>query len=74
MMNEYVHNNLRDPAEEIFERLEAQVFDISRNMNVLMAFLETKLGPFKDDGGSNLKNKLEGKSKYQEDSRKESHK
>jgi hypothetical protein len=69
-----VHNDPRDPAEEIFERLEAQVIDISRNMNLLMAALASKREPFGDDGGSNSEIKSKGKSGDQEDSEKESRK
>jgi hypothetical protein len=53
MGDESVHNNSRDPIEERFERLEAQVVDINCNMNLLMAALASKLLPFRDDGGSN---------------------
>jgi hypothetical protein len=62
MADVYVHNNPRDLAEEIFEQLEEQVFNISRNMNLLEVALEIKLGQLRDDGGSNLENKLEDKS------------
>jgi hypothetical protein len=53
MVDESVHNNPRDPTEERLE-WEAQVADINRNMNLLMAALASKLEPFEDDGGSNL--------------------
>jgi hypothetical protein len=72
MENEFVHNNPQDPAEEIFERLEVQVIDINRSMNLLVLALASKLGPFGDDGGSNSENRSEGKSEDHEDSGKES--
>jgi hypothetical protein len=62
MADESVHNNPRDPTEERFEWLEAQVVDISHNMNLLMVALARKLRPFGDDGGSNSENRSEGKS------------
>jgi hypothetical protein len=43
-------------------------------MNLLMVALSSKLGPFRDDGGSNLENRSEGKLEDQEDSGKESRK
>jgi hypothetical protein len=72
MEDKSVHNNPQDPTKVRIERLGAQVVDISRNMNLLMEALENKLGPFRDDGGSNLENISEGKSEDQEDSGKES--
>jgi hypothetical protein len=62
MVDESVHNNPRDPAEERFERLEAQVVNISHNMNLLMAALARNLEPFGDDGGSNSEIISKGKS------------
>jgi hypothetical protein len=61
MENEYIHNNPQDPAEEIFERLKVQVFNITRNMNLLMVALARNLNLFIDYGGSNLEITLEGK-------------
>jgi hypothetical protein len=72
MEDEYVHNNPQDRVEESFDRLEAQAINISHNMNLLMAALANKLRLFRDDGGSNIEIKSEGKSGDQEDSRKES--
>jgi len=60
MENEYVHNNPQDPIDERFERLEAQVTDISCNMNLLMVAIARNIGPFKDDGGSNSNIRLGG--------------
>jgi hypothetical protein len=71
MVDKSIHNNPQDMAEERLERLKAQVSNISRNMNLLMAALTGKLGSFGDDGDSNSENKSEGKSKYQADSGKE---
>jgi hypothetical protein len=53
MADESVHNNPRDLAEKRFEGIEAQVVDIDRNMNLLMAALVRKIRLFGDDGGSN---------------------
>jgi hypothetical protein len=39
MENKSIHKNPRDPAEERFEWLEAQVTDINGNMNLLMVSL-----------------------------------
>jgi hypothetical protein len=61
MADVYVYNNPRDPVEEIFEQLEAHVFNITHNMNLLVVALERNLGPFRDDGGSNAENKSEEK-------------
>jgi hypothetical protein len=36
-------------------------------MNLLMVALASKIRPFRDDGGSNSKNRLEGKSEYREE-------
>jgi hypothetical protein len=69
-----VHIDPREPTEEIFERLEAQVVDISRNINLLMAALASKREPFGDDGGSNSEIKSKEKSRDHEDSGKESRK
>jgi hypothetical protein len=43
-------------------------------MNLLMAALARKIGPFGDDGGSNSKIESEGKSRDQENPRNESRK
>jgi hypothetical protein len=48
--------------EERFERLEAQVYDITRNIILLIVAIERKLRPFRDDGGSNSEHISEGKS------------
>jgi hypothetical protein len=53
MADEYVHNNPQDLAEEIFERLEEKVVDISCNMALLMVVLARKIIIFGDVGGSN---------------------
>jgi hypothetical protein len=74
MEDEYVHNNPRDPAEERFEWLEAQVVDISRNMNLLLVALASNLRLLGDDGGSNLEIGSEGKLGDQEYLEKESQK
>jgi hypothetical protein len=62
MENKSIHNNTRDPIEEIFERLEAQVIDINYNMNLLTEALAGNLKPFRDDRSSNSKIKSEDKS------------
>jgi hypothetical protein len=48
MAEEFVPNNSRDPAKEIFERLEAQVIDINRNMNLLMETVASKFRSFRE--------------------------
>jgi hypothetical protein len=53
MVDEYVHNNPRDPIEEKFVRLEEKVIDISCNMSLLMVALASKLRPFIEVGGLN---------------------
>ena len=55
-------------------RLEAQANEINHNMNLLMEALQRNIGPFGDDGGSNLDIRSKGKSGYQEEPRKESRK
>jgi hypothetical protein len=64
MEDESIHNNPQDLAKYIFDRLEEHVANINHNMKLLMASLARKLGPFEDDGGSNSKIRLEGKSGY----------
>lgn len=67
MVDEFVHNNAWDLAEERFVRLEEQVIDISCNM-ILMAALANNLGPFGlGVGGSNSEIKSDGKSRDNED-------
>jgi hypothetical protein len=61
MVDEFVHNNPRDPPEERFSRLEEKVDEISRNMALLMEALENKPGPFEVVGGSNSEIGSEGK-------------
>jgi hypothetical protein len=46
MVDDFVHNNPLDLAEEIFFRLEDQFTDISHNMTLLMVVLANKLRPF----------------------------
>ena len=70
MADESVHNNPRDPTEEIFVRLEEQVTGISRNTS-LMAALARKLIPFREVGGSNLEIRSDGKLGDNEDLEKE---
>jgi len=50
--------------EEQLTKLEIQVVDISRNMSILMAALESKFGPFGYYGGSNSEVGSEDKSRY----------
>jgi hypothetical protein len=64
MTCEFVHNNPRDLAEERIERLEAQVSNISNNMNLLTTSIEINLRPFEYDGGYNSEIVSEGKSRY----------
>jgi hypothetical protein len=54
MAGRSIHNNPQDPKSERFKMLEAQVTDINRNMNLLMASLISDLRPFGDDGDFNL--------------------
>ena len=74
MENKSIHKNPRDPAEERFEWLEAQVTVINGNMNLLMVSLARNIERFGDDRGSNSEIESEGKLRYQEYSRKESRK
>ena len=74
MEDESIHNNPQDLVKYIFDRLEAQVTNINRNMNLFMVALPRKLGPFVDDGGSNSKIILDGKLGDWEDLSKESRK
>jgi len=60
MVDKSIHNNPRDPVE-------AQVVDISCNMNLLIANRASKIRLFKNDGGSNLEINSEGKLGDQED-------
>lgn len=53
MAIESIHNNPQDLAEEIFSRLEAQVVDISCNMNLLMVALANEIG-IREDGAIKL--------------------
>jgi hypothetical protein len=53
MADKSTHKNPRDLEDEKFERLKAQVDDISHNMNLLMEVVESKLRQFGDYGGSN---------------------
>jgi hypothetical protein len=55
MVDEFFHNNPRDALEKRFSRLEEKVFDISRNMALLVVALANKFRPFKEVGGSNSK-------------------
>ena len=48
----------RDSADVRFSRLEQQVTDINRNLNLLMVALSNKLGIFGEDGGSKKEEKL----------------
>jgi hypothetical protein len=52
MVDEY-NSNPKDELEERFTKLEAQVFDISYNMVILMSSLERKFRPFGELGNSN---------------------
>jgi len=61
MADEFVHNHPRDPTKEIFKRLEVHVSDNNHNMNLLMTALASKLGLFRDDGGSTSEKILEWK-------------
>jgi len=54
MDDEFV-NNCIGPVKERFSQLEAQVIDISHNVNLLMPVLRNKLGIFKENGGTNAK-------------------
>ena len=55
----------KDDHEKLFTKMEIQVTDISNNMSILMAALESKFGPVNDFGRSNSyigsKGKLEDK-------------
>jgi hypothetical protein len=53
MVDEY-SNNPRDDSKERFSKLEAQVFDISHNMEILMVSLESKFKPLNEFHSSNL--------------------
>jgi hypothetical protein len=53
MADESVHNNPRDPIEEIFMRLEEKVVGISHNMALITVALEIKVGSFGEARGSN---------------------
>ena len=55
---------LVDDYEQLFTKLEIQVADISSNMSILMAALESKFGPFGYYGGSNSEVGSEDKSRY----------
>jgi hypothetical protein len=65
-VDESIYKNPRDPVEERFERLEAQVVEICRDMNLHMVTLASKLEPFGDDAGSNSENGSKGKSEDRE--------
>lgn len=43
--------------------MKLQVTDISHNMAILMATLQSKFGPFREFGGSNSEATLDGKSR-----------
>jgi hypothetical protein len=72
MVDESVHNDPRDPAEEIFLRMEEQVTHICHNMSFLMVALARKFSPFGEVGDSNLEIGSDGKSRDNEDQEKES--
>ena len=40
--------------EKWFTNMEIQAIDISHKISILLAYLESKFGPFNDFGGSNL--------------------
>ena len=50
-----------------FSWLKEQVVDINRNVNLLMAALRNKLWIFREEGGSNAKDKSKGGSGDRED-------
>jgi len=50
------NNNLRNELEDIFKNLEAQSFDISHRMVILMEMLARKFGPSKEFGSFNFDN------------------
>jgi len=58
MADEYV-NKPCDPAEVRFTRFEQQVTDINRNVSLLVAAFNKKMGIFGEDGDSNAEDKLE---------------
>lgn len=53
-------NNPRDRVEERFSRLEQQVTDINRNVNILMVALRNKIRIFGEDEDSNAEDKSKG--------------
>jgi hypothetical protein len=53
--------------EERFSRLEEKVYDISRNMTLLMEYLTKKFRPFGDVCGSNSEARFHGKLGDSED-------
>jgi len=58
----------------MFSKLEAQVTNISLNMDILMASLENNFGPFKEFGSSNSKHGSDEKYGDNKDPKKESKK
>jgi hypothetical protein len=52
MVDEYIIN-IKNDSEEGFVRLEAQVFNISRNMSILMSTINSNSKPFGEIGNSN---------------------
>lgn len=66
MTNKFV-NNTRDPTQERFFRLEQQVTYMNCNVNLLMMDLRNKFRIFKEEGGSNSKDKAEGRLRDQEE-------
>jgi len=66
MVDEFV-NNSRDPIEEKFLGLEAQVLDIKCNVNLLMVILNNNLGLFIEYGCSNTEVQSKGRSRDQEE-------
>lgn len=60
-------NNPRDPVQERFSHLEAQVVYVSHNVNLLMSALTNKLGILGKFGGYNVEVRLEGRSRYKKE-------
>jgi hypothetical protein len=74
MADKYAHNNPQDPVKGRFVKMEEQVPSISRNTPLLIVSLESKLRSFREARGSNFEIGSEGKSRDNENPKKESRK